>query len=171
MKVEQVTFCSHCGTACHEELVEGMPRQVCSACHTVLYEQWKVSAGARVTKKGTLLLVQRKFDPWAGCWHMPAGYVEKGEDPRLAAERETLEETGLNVRAQKVVDVYLDHDDPRGDVLVMIFDCQLQGGRLEEKAETLACGFFGAEEIPHLILAGPSAERSIGDWMKEMRDA
>ncbi len=170
MKAELAEFCSKCGTACREELIEGYPRQVCPECHTVFYEQWKVSAGARIVQEHRLLLVQRRFEPWSGCWHMPAGYVEKGEDPRAAAERETLEETGLRISAQRIVDIYLDHDDPRGEVLVIIYDGDLLGGTLTKTAETLDARFFHAEEIDSIPLAGPSAEQSVRDWEKGEHD-
>lgn len=166
MTPEQIQFCSHCGTACRLHLIDGQNRQVCPACGTIFYEQWKVSAGARIVQENKLLLVQRKFDPWAGCWHMPAGYVEKGEDPKAAAERETLEETGLQVEVQRIADIYLDHDDPRGEVLVIIFDCTVTGGKLVQTAETIEARFFRPEEIHRLSLAGKSAEQSISDWMK-----
>jgi 8-oxo-dGTP diphosphatase len=158
-------FCSHCGSVCRLETIEGKSREVCPSCGMIFYEQWKVSAGARIVQGDRLLLVQRKFDPWAGCWHMPAGYVEKGEDPLHAAERETMEETGLQVKAQRIVDVYLDHEDPRGEVLVIIFNCEVLGGTLMQTVETLDARYFQAEEIRSLSLAGVSAEQSVQDWL------
>lgn len=41
-----------------------------------------------------LLVRERKFGQR---WYLPAGRVDPGEDPMAAAERETLEETGLRV--------------------------------------------------------------------------
>jgi 8-oxo-dGTP pyrophosphatase MutT (NUDIX family) len=45
-------------------------------------------------QRGLLLLWRHRFitDSWG--WEIPAGRVEPGETPRLAAEREVLEETG-----------------------------------------------------------------------------
>lgn len=53
-----------------------------------------------------VLLVQRAREPNRGRWSFPGGKIEPGEMARQAAERETLEETGLRVRVLDVVDVY-----------------------------------------------------------------
>ena len=43
---------------------------------------------------------ERDGDPWSGHMAFPGGRVDPGDcDPRAAAERETLEETGVDVRA------------------------------------------------------------------------
>jgi len=48
-----------------------------------------------------LLFIQRslhKDDPWSGNVAFPGGKVKPGEEPRQAAERETAEEIGLNLK-------------------------------------------------------------------------
>src|SRR6185369_3871770 len=45
-----------------------------------------------------MLFIERaehENDPWSGNLAFPGGKVEPGEEPRQAAERETLEEIGL----------------------------------------------------------------------------
>jgi 8-oxo-dGTP pyrophosphatase MutT (NUDIX family) len=47
-----------------------------------------------------LLYIQRTVhanDPWSGNVAFPGGKIEQGEEPRRAAERETLEEIGLDL--------------------------------------------------------------------------
>jgi len=45
----------------------------------------------------SILLGLRKGDHGAGMWSVPGGYIEPGEDPKIAAERGVFEETGLIV--------------------------------------------------------------------------
>lgn len=44
-----------------------------------------------------VLLIKRGHAPGEGLWSLPGGSVIKGETPRVAAQREALEETGLEV--------------------------------------------------------------------------
>jgi 8-oxo-dGTP diphosphatase len=50
-----------------------------------------------------LLLVRRGNEPGRGLWSVPGGRVEPGETSAHAVEREVREETGLRVRAGRVV--------------------------------------------------------------------
>lgn len=161
-----IAYCQNCGTRVETRIIDGRERAVCPDCGTIYYQQWKVSAGVRVVKDGKLLLVQRGIDPWRGKWHMPAGYVEVDEEPSLAAEREAREETGLMVRAGNLVDCYLDTQDPRGNVIILLYEAAIIDGSLTLSKETQSVKFFSPHEIQSLPLAGMSSEKEIVDWLK-----
>jgi len=62
-----------------------------------------------------VLVIRRGRGPYEGCWALPGGRVNAGEETLVAAYRELAEETGLKVTALQSVDVYADPDrDPRG---------------------------------------------------------
>lgn len=63
---------------------------------------------------GKLLYLKRHVDkPYGQTWGLPAGKIEKGEDPHQAAAREVEEEVGIKLdpeKLQEIVKVYLDVD-------------------------------------------------------------
>ena len=59
--------------------------------------------GAIVFHQNKVLLVKRGTPPNAGQWAIPGGRVHFGETLQQAAEREILEETGIQIQAGKPV--------------------------------------------------------------------
>ncbi|KAI0409827.1 nudix domain-containing protein [Xylaria palmicola] len=84
--------------------------------------------------KGELVLGKRAGSHGAGSWAFPGGHLEMGESFFECAERETLEETALRVRAVEVVAVTNDVFDAASKHYITIFvrcvmqdaDAQLQ---------------------------------------------
>jgi ADP-ribose pyrophosphatase YjhB (NUDIX family) len=46
---------------------------------------------------GHILMVKVTRGFFTGCWTLPGGFVDYGEHPRKGAEREVLEELGINI--------------------------------------------------------------------------
>jgi 8-oxo-dGTP pyrophosphatase MutT (NUDIX family) len=109
-------------------------------------------------EEGRLLLVkQREGDVWS----TPGGLIEPDEQPTVAAVRETLEETGLTVRADRLLGVYAGTDCivkyPNGDevqyVITAIGCTRIAGELRPDQDETVAAKFFSQEEASRLPLA------------------
>jgi 8-oxo-dGTP diphosphatase len=165
-------YCSECGSQMLLREIEGRERAVCPACGHVAYWQLKVGAGALVERDGALLLVQRgpAMDAFPGAWNLPSGYCEPGEPPARAAERETAEETGLQVRCGELVDAYYFDDDPRGSGLLLVYRAEIAGGELHgDGHEATAAGFFGPQELPW-PLCGGGHDRAIDAWRARALD-
>lgn len=101
-----------------------------------------------------VLLIQRKYPPFQGCWALPGGYVDDGETSLQAAHRELAEETGLVVPELRRVDVYDEPmRDPRGRVVSVAYSAVLA----EAVSPTAGDDAARAEWMPVApLLASPS---------------
>jgi 8-oxo-dGTP diphosphatase len=81
----------------------------------------------RISSAGSgweVVLIQRKRQPYAGMWALPGGHLTH-EDASLeaAAQRETKEETGLDIPLHLFQQVYTfeDFEDPRGKYVCLLY--------------------------------------------------
>lgn len=116
------------------------------------YPTPKVDARAFVLKDGAVLLVQEKAD--GDRWTLPGGWVDVGEPPSPAIEREVREEAGFEVKATRLLALY-DRDHPRHghpahefQIYKLYFLCELIGGEARSSIETSRVEFFRYEDIP-----------------------
>lgn len=63
-----------------------------------------VGVGAVIRRGNEVLLVKRAAPPKAGYYSIPGGLVEVGEELREAVKREILEETGLVIELEDLID-------------------------------------------------------------------
>lgn len=90
-----------------------------------------------------------------GKWAMPGGWVDLGNAPASAAEREVREESGYRVKADKVVAVIdANRIQPMEfyHAFKIIFLCELIGGEPKISHETLAVDFFDLNDLPPLSI-------------------
>jgi ADP-ribose pyrophosphatase YjhB (NUDIX family) len=102
-----------------------------------------------VRDDGAVLLHRRRDVP---IWDLPGGALEAGEEAAAAAARETREETGYEVRVERLVGRFWRPQDPRGGTLVHLFHGVATGGEaLAASAEARAVEWFPADRLPRLL--------------------
>jgi len=69
----------------------------------------RVMAAVAVLRRGKILLIREREEPYRGLWVLPQGYVKRGETVSEAARREVREEIGVgDVQLEGLVGVYDD---------------------------------------------------------------
>jgi ADP-ribose pyrophosphatase YjhB (NUDIX family) len=111
--------------------------------------------GLYVVKDGKVLLVRRGNEPGRGKWSLPGGRIRFGERSEEAALREMREETGLEVRLRRVVDVVdVFWQSERGELLehfvIVDFEAEVIGGELRPADDALDARWFSPEELKGL---------------------
>ena len=113
------------------------------------------AVGLYVVKDGKVLLVRRGNEPGKGKWSLPGGRIRFGERSEEAALREMREETGLEVRLRRVVDVVdVFWRSERGELLehfvIVDFEAEVIGGELRPADDALDARWFSPEELKGL---------------------
>lgn len=117
------------------------------------YPTPKVDVRAVVFRGDELLLVR---EARTARWTLPGGWADVGDTPRGAAERETLEESGYHVRAEKALAI-LDktrHEHPPSldYTYKILIACHLEGGEPRTSHEIEDVGFFAEDAIRDIDL-------------------
>ena len=161
-------YCQECGASDWETRVprrDDKPRQCCRACGYVHYVGPVLAAGiilrciSRSVSRSDdrYCLVRRAHEPAKGKWSFPGGFVDLGEEPAAAAEREALEETGVEVRAGDLVGLYRSQGPGGKDVVIAVYMGDVDADATHASAthdwtppseEVAAIEWFAVEEIP-----------------------
>jgi ADP-ribose pyrophosphatase YjhB (NUDIX family) len=157
-------FCPSCaGTLEMRLLKRGDPeRHVCTRCGQVVYQDPKVAVGTIISMHSRIVLVRRAIEPGYGKWVFPGGYVDRGEEVTAAAIREAKEEAGLDVRLDRLINIYSYAGRP---LVVVVYAATAVGGELCTDEECLEARLFTADEIPWSELAFASTAEGLHEYL------
>lgn len=161
-------FCCRCGGPMGRAVPKDdhRERHVCTKCGFVHYLDPKVACGTIAERDGKFVLIQRNIDPRKGFWSFPCGFMEVDETTEQAAVRETLEETGLDVRLGPLLGAYSYADSFWGGaIIVVVYRAEVLGGTLRPDTDVCDAKWIAPTEIPWEQLAFKSSVAAFRDWL------
>ena len=160
-------FCPVCGSTLEPRVlkISEPKRLVCTnaTCGFVFYLDPKIAVGTIIcTSDDRIVLVKRAIEPGYGLWVFPGGYVDRGEEVSLAAVREAREEAGLDIRLDRLLNVY----SYAGTVpIIIVFVATCLGGEMLVDDENSEARAFAVDEIPWTELAFKSTHEALRDYL------
>jgi 8-oxo-dGTP diphosphatase len=120
MRRANFIYCPYCATPLEVQEIYRQARPACPKCRFVHFLDPKVAVIGLVTKADRVLLIRRAVDPAKGKWALPGGYMDAGEMPETALQRELREEVGLEVTVGALLTIFpmvVDANPSQGIVL------------------------------------------------------
>jgi ADP-ribose pyrophosphatase YjhB (NUDIX family) len=128
------------------------------------YATPKIDVRGAVFREDTILMVRERID---GGWCLPGGWADVGDLPSEMIEREVREESGLIVKAKKIIGVFdnnREHDEREiFHAYKILFLCEDQGGTPSGSLETSEARFFRRDEIPPHLSGARTAVRHLAE--------
>ena len=147
--------------------------QCLGTCERAWFANPKPTANVLVVRPsdGHLLLVRRGREPFQGCWDIPGGFIEDGEDAADAALRELREETGLDVTLTGFLGIFGDvYGGDRGDHTMNLFWTGVASDAQQARAasDVSELAWFAPDSLPPRdSLAFECVPRALDVWVKQ----
>ncbi|MDD2506843.1 MAG: NUDIX hydrolase [Candidatus Cloacimonetes bacterium] len=147
---QNANYCQSCGGRLElKEDREGKLRGICPTCGFILYKN-PIPAVAifALNDNSELLLVKRLYEPRAGMWALPSGYIEINMSPQENAISEMEEETGLLGEVDHFIDWYYGYSPIYLRTLSLGFRMRIIGGELHAGDDAEDTRFFQLDKLP-----------------------
>ena len=139
-------------------------------CAGTGYQTPKMDTRSAVFRDRKILLVQEAN----GSWAMPGGWIDYDQTIRTNAAKEVLEEAGMNVEPVRIIALF-DHNRRNGtffpsNICSAFVLCRYISGDFKPNLETVACDFFGPDELPEHLAEGKSNREQIRMCFEALED-
>ncbi len=146
-----IKYCIKCGSDLDiRNDREGKLRPHCDSCGWIYYRNPVPAAACIVFKDDQLLIIKRKFEPKAGEWALPSGYIELYDTPAETAVTELEEETGLIGESDISLGHYAGNSPLYDRIISFGYIMKVTGGKLQAGDDAAEACYVNINEIPEL---------------------
>ena len=149
--MNQYRFCPRCGGSLATISPDSFHGMACRECGFTIAPKPAVGVGVIVLEGKWIILGRRGARggrQYQGAWCIPCGYLEWGEDVRAAAQREFLEETGLQVEVKGVYTVHSNFHNPNSLTVGIWFQGAVVGGTMQAGDDLDLVNYFPLDALP-----------------------
>ncbi len=164
-----IKHCKNCGTAVTYRVPDDgdtKERAVCSACHTIHYENPLNVVGTVPYWGEKILLCKRNIEPRWGKWTLPAGFMELNETVAEGAARETVEEAGAEFEMEGLFSLV---NIPRVGQVHLFYRARLLSDQFDPGHETIEARLFEEHEIPWDEIAFKTVKETLDRFFSDRR--
>ena len=141
----EYNFCPKCG---NKVIIKGQTAY-CDNCKITYYQNSKPAASVLIIKDNKVLLGRRAQEPLKGQLDIIGGFMEYGEDPKVAALREVKEETGLDVKIIDLLGIYTDTYGKKGEATLNIhYIGEIISGEPKPQDDISELEWFEIDKVP-----------------------
>ncbi len=157
--------CPRCGAA----LENDGRTATCGECRFTAYAGPEPTVCAIVAdEEGRILLARRKFEPEAGKWDLPGGFVEVDEEPLDGLRRELREEAGVEIEPLGFAGAWADNyggaeDADAGATLNFYWHARIVSGKPTPADDVDEFRWFAVSDLP------PDEEIAFRNVVKALR--
>ena len=120
----------------------------CTACDFFAYgPSFPGTEAVILDAEGRVLLGRRAFEPHAGRWDLPGGFLNEAEDPLVALHREVQEETGLTIEVDGLLGMWNEPYQDGRTVLCLTWFARASGV-MEAADDVTELRWFTAQDVP-----------------------
>ena len=148
-----IDYCQQCGSKLeliddHEEKL----RPKCSNCGFTYYKNpIPASACVILNEDNEVVVIKRRFEPNAGGWALPSGYIEIDQNPEECAVDEMWEETGLEGKVERFLGYFSDYSPIYEKVISFGFLMKIIGGELRAGDDAVEARYVALDKLPEIV--------------------
>jgi len=117
---------------------EELTNKVASAMYDLLgtWDKQPLTTARAIVIRGDEILLMRRNRGGEDYFTTPGGHIDEGEQPRAAAGREVLEETGITVKPRRLIYKRIRPDDRTDNCMESYWACEYVGGEITKNPES-----------------------------------